>query len=96
MRVLRLAGAMGLVLGSIALGSLPINAQEPRMVLASLAIGEPEDFKDLWDEVEPRADLKNGSAQFPVLDDSRKGDPALGLRPGFETRLRREDAGGLR
>ena len=95
MRVLRFALAMGLALGSIALNS-PADAREPRMVLASLAIGEAEDFKDAWDEVEPRADLKNGSAQFPVLDDSRKGDPALGLRPAFETRLRREDAGGVR
>lgn len=55
--------------------------------LASLAVGEPEDFKDSFDEVEPRADLKSDAAQFPILDDKRKGDPVLGLRPSFESRL---------
>lgn len=95
MRVLRFALAMGLALGSIAL-NFPADAREPRVILATLAIGEPEDFKDAWDEVEPRADLKGDAAQFPIPDNSRKGDPALGLRPSFETRLRREDAGERR
>ena len=92
MRLSRLAGAMGLICGSIALSSDLCGAADGRapapLVLASLAIGEPEDFKEVWEEIEPRADLKSGAAQFPVIDDSRKGDPILGLRPSFETNLR--------
>ena len=88
----RLTGALGLIFGFVALSPVHGVAADGRapapVVLASLAIGEPEDFKDVWEEIEPRADLKSGAAQFPVIDDSRKGDPILGLRPSFETNLR--------
>ncbi len=63
------------------------------VTLASLAIGEAEDLKSLPDEEEPRADLKRNASQFPVLDSSNKGDPVVGLRPTFDTKLRLK--GGL-
>ncbi len=76
--------ALGLVLcvtANAAFSATPIK-------LASLAIGEPDDFREGLDEVEPRADLKTGAAKFPSLDTSRKGDPVVALRPSFETKLR--------
>lgn len=60
---------------------------------ASLVLGEADEFKRLPDEIEPRADLKHNARRFPALDRSRKGDPVVGLRPTFDTRLRR--SGGL-
>lgn len=60
---------------------------------ASLAIGDADEFKRLPDEIEPRADLKRDAGTFPVLDRSHKGDPVVGLRPTFDTQLRRP--GGL-
>jgi len=92
----RLAGALGLVLGFIALSPVHGVAADGRarapILLASLVIGEPEDFKEAFDEIEPRADLKSEAAQFPILDNSRKGDPILTLRPAFETRFRGDGA----
>ena len=66
------------------LGRLPADA----ISLASLAIGEEEDLKAVSDEVEPRPDLKTNVSQFPTLDRSHQGDPVVGLRPTFDTRLR--------
>jgi hypothetical protein len=65
-------------------------AGEARIVLrkASLSIGGSEEFKRLPDEIEPRADLKHDTRLFPDIDRSKKGDPFVGLRPTFETRLR--------
>ena len=58
--------------------------------LASLVIGEAEDLKAGLDEVDPRPDLKGDITQFPSPDTTHRGDPALGLRPTFESRLRGE------
>ncbi|MCI0466628.1 MAG: cell wall hydrolase [Beijerinckiaceae bacterium] len=64
---------------------------EARKILrqASLTIGSSDEFRRLPDEVEPRAGLKRGARAFPEIDRSRRGDPFTGLRPAFETRLRR-------
>jgi spore germination cell wall hydrolase CwlJ-like protein len=52
---------------------------------ASLVIGEPEDLRALPDEIDPRTVLKSDTPQaFPAIDRSHKGDPTVGLRPGFE------------
>ena len=61
-------------------------------------LGRGEDFHAVADEIEPRRDLKRRStvatpAASPEIDRSHKGDPAVGLRPTFDTRLRRP--GGL-
>ena len=71
------------------LSGLPADA----ISLASLAIGEAEELKSGPDEVDPRPDLKRDASQFPVLDSSNKGDPVVGLRPTFDTKLRGK--GGL-
>jgi len=57
---------------------------------ASLVVGEAEDLKAGLDEVDPRPDLKGDITQFPSPDTTHRGDPALGLRPTFESRLRGE------
>ena len=51
-------------------------------------LGQPDDFKQVTDEVEPRATLKPTPGPLPVVDRTRKGDPGIGLRPSFDTRLR--------
>ncbi len=61
----------------------------------SFDLGTPDDYRQVTEEVEPRRDLKRGAsrAALPVIDRANKGDPAIGLRPTFETRLR--GPGGL-
>ncbi len=60
---------------------------------ASLVLGEPDEFKTLSSERDPRADLKRNARVFPQIDRSHKGDPIVGLRPTFDTKLRQP--GGL-
>ncbi len=55
---------------------------------ARLALGAPEDFASIPDEIAPRGDLKVQSRHFPIVDRSHKGDPAVRLRPTFDTKLR--------
>ncbi len=45
------------------------------------------------DEAEPRIVLKPSHARFPTIEESRRDDPAVGVRPTFDTLLRR--AGSL-
>jgi hypothetical protein len=54
---------------------------------ASLTIGSGEDFRRLPDEIEPRTDLKRNARLFPSIDRTHKGDPLVGLRPEFDSRL---------
>src|SRR5690349_4321423 len=55
---------------------------------ARLAIGAPEDFSAVPDEVAPRTELKAQSRHFPIVDRAHKGDPQVRLRPTFDTKLR--------
>src|SRR5947209_6512587 len=55
---------------------------------ARLAIGAPEDFSAIPDEIAPRTDLKIQSRHFPIVDRAHKGDPNVRLRPSFDTKLR--------
>ncbi|MGA2795072.1 MAG: cell wall hydrolase [Roseiarcus sp.] len=59
---------------------------------ARLTLGSPDDLAAGDDEIEPRADLKQAKIAFPAIDRSRKGDPFIGLRPGFDARLNRRSA----
>ena len=61
----------------------------PRAIPISFDPGQAEDFKDVADEVEPRTDLKPHSGAVPIVDRTHKGDPAIGLRPTFDSELRR-------
>jgi Cell Wall Hydrolase len=58
---------------------------------ARLATGTAQDLAELPDEFEPRKDLKHNVAgqKFPDVDRSQKGNPFIGLRPSFDTSLRR-------
>jgi len=69
------------------------EAHDGLMRQASLVLGTPEDFKAVSDEQEPRTDLKHNVRVFPQIDRTHKGDPAIGLRPTFDTKLR--GPGGL-
>ncbi len=61
---------------------------------ARLTLGSPDDLAAGDDEIEPRADLKQAKIAFPAIDRSGKGDPFIGLRPGFDARLKRRGAPG--
>jgi hypothetical protein len=60
---------------------------------ASFDLGQPADYTSVADEIEPRMDMKTNAGAMPSIDRSHKGAPALGLRPTFDTQLRRP--GGL-
>jgi spore germination cell wall hydrolase CwlJ-like protein len=51
---------------------------------ASLIVGTSEDLQGLPDEIDPRSVLKPEARTFPVIDRTHRGDPRIGLRPGFE------------
>ncbi|MDR3461178.1 MAG: cell wall hydrolase [Beijerinckiaceae bacterium] len=66
----------------------------PRLLRqASLETGAAGDFTTSSDEEEPRASLKSGPPAHPAIDRTNKGDPAIGLRPTFDSKLRQP--GGL-
>lgn len=70
------------------LGNFGIR-DEHSLLPVRLDLGGPEDYRQVSDEIEPRKDLKRGAGAFPVVDRTHKGDPGIGLRPTFDTRLRR-------
>jgi hypothetical protein len=59
------------------------------IVEARWTLGAPEDLAAVPDEIEPNAAVKQGQQSFPAIDRTRKGDPLVVLRPGFDARLRR-------
>ncbi len=62
---------------------------DPAWRQARLVIGDPKEFQSALDEIDPRAVLKPNVKTFPTVDRSHKGDPAVGLRPTFDARLRK-------
>jgi Cell Wall Hydrolase len=65
---------------------------------AKLTLGAPEDLDAVDDEIDPKSDLKHARNVFPEIDRSLKGDPFIGLRPGFDAHriapsIRRADNG---
>ncbi len=60
---------------------------------ARLMLGEAAEFDRMADEIEPRAVMKRSGQGFPDIDRTHRGDPVVGLRPTFDTKLRRP--GGL-
>ena len=66
---------------------LDLAGAQPRIIEASLTLGSPDDLAAIDDEVDPRSDLKRPRPSFPMVDRSRKGDPFIGLRPGFDAKL---------
>ncbi len=84
-----LASTFGLPARSMA----PDGDGDP-IVEARLTLGAPEDLNAIPDEIEPNAAVKQGMANFPAIDRTRKGDPIIVLRPGFDAHLRRPVASG--
>ena len=56
------------------------------LIQSRFVIGDPGE--DAPDEIEPNRSLKSGAASFPDVDRRSKGDPFIGLRPGFDARRR--------
>jgi spore germination cell wall hydrolase CwlJ-like protein len=54
---------------------------------AKLILGDEAEFTRMPDEIEPRLVLKPNAHGFPVIDSSRRGDPAVSLRPAFSSQL---------
>ena len=65
---------------------------EPLVQQAHLVVGSPDDLSEEADEEEPKAAVKSRSPTLPAVNRDKKGDPAIGLRPTFETRLRRRES----
>jgi hypothetical protein len=79
--------ALGLVLLVAAPSAASLAAAPRSLQLSSLVIGEPDDLKAGMDELDPRPDLKGGVTLFPSPDTTNRGDPVVGLRPTYESRL---------
>ncbi len=56
------------------------------IVQARLAVGDPDGLPAGSDEIEPNGGLKRPPLPFPEVDRGAKGNPFIGLRPGFEAR----------
>jgi hypothetical protein len=56
------------------------------IVQASFAIGNPDEYSA--NEMEPNRTLKDRALPLPSVDRTDKGNPFIGLRPGFEARGR--------
>jgi spore germination cell wall hydrolase CwlJ-like protein len=82
-----------LVPSQAVLGAFGLTRTEPRALVqeARLVLGTAKDFAELPDEIEPRKTLKHnvGAQQLPNIDRTHKGNPFIGLRPSFDTQLRR-------
>jgi hypothetical protein len=59
----------------------PLPIAEARYVA-----GDPDGLAAMSDEIEPNAALKSARPPFPEVDRAAKGDPFVGLRPGFDAR----------
>jgi spore germination cell wall hydrolase CwlJ-like protein len=84
------AAAMPVDLMSPSSAELVYSRRSPgaRINLAARVIGEAQDLLTASRELEPKRDLKQRHVNvFPVPDRSRKGDPAVALRPTFDARL---------
>lgn len=82
--------------GEAATGDLGLSAQSRALVQsARLMVGAPDDLRSIPDESEPQVDLKPEAKNFPQVDRTRKGDPVVAMRPGFETRVVTPAALGL-
>jgi hypothetical protein len=68
---------------------LDAQAGMPLQEEASLIVGEASEFDQMPDEIEPRIVMKGDGAGAPDIDRTRKGDPIVGLRPSFDSQLRR-------
>lgn len=65
-----------------------LPASDPVLRQARLVIGDQADFVVAVDEMEPDARLKAHASTFPAVDRTHRGDPAVGLRPTFDAKLR--------
>jgi Cell Wall Hydrolase len=56
------------------------------IVKARLVAGDPDGLAAASDEIEPNGALKSPPQPFPSVERAAKGDPFIGLRPGFDAR----------
>ncbi len=79
-------------LGGPAFG-FKLPAGDPVLREARLVVGDPAEYQADADEIDPKPVLKPQAKGLPTVDRSHKGDPAVGLRPTFDAKLRK--AGSL-
>ncbi len=75
---------------------LSLRSDDTVLRYASLTLGEREELTTLPEEREPRVGLKVNARTFPQLDRSHRADPFVGLRPTFDTKLRRQGLDAFR
>jgi len=56
------------------------------IVQARYVVGDPDSLAARSEEIEPNGTLKTARAPFPRVDRAEKGDPFIGLRPGFDAK----------
>ncbi len=56
------------------------------IMLARLAVGDPDGLAATSDEIEPNGTLKSARPPFPEVDRGAKGNPFIGLRPSLDAR----------
>ena len=84
----RLFAGIGLVVSFTASAGQHPLAEDPQPSrMASLFVGDPQEFSAPPDELEPRLELKRNAGAFPAADRARKGDPIIFLRPAFDARV---------
>jgi len=59
----------------------PLPIAEARYI-----VGDPDSLAAQSDEIEPNGALKTARPPFPQVDRAAKGNPFIGLRPGFDAR----------
>jgi hypothetical protein len=67
--------------------AVAIDGAPAPLIESRLVTGDPDDYGEP-DEIEPNRAMKNGSGAFPDVERRGKGDPFIGLRPGFDARRR--------
>ena len=72
--------------------TLPVRssqmAQGVKLIQARYVVGEEADLAAVPDEIEPRIASKTAALASPKINRSRKGDPFIALRPGFEAKAK--------
>jgi len=64
-----------------------IDGTPAPLIESRLVVGDPREDGGP-EEIEPNGALKQAPGGFPEIDSRHKGDPFIGLRPGFDARAR--------
>jgi len=68
------------------LSAVDADGEPLPIVQARAVVGDASSLAAQSDEIEPNGALKTAREPFPQIDRAAKGDPFVGLRPGFDAR----------